>query len=125
MYIVFGLHFTTDWFQFTNEVAREIFQVLLFCALIANLVVDDVRCKNCKLMLYLGSISYGIYMYHMIVVILTLSITLKIQSIFNLSSLMVVLIVNMTCLIGTVLVSHFSYKYFESFFLASKYKFRN
>jgi len=124
VYFVFVLHFSTDWLISSNELVNEVFELLLFCSLIVNLVVDDKRFDKFRLIQHLGKISYGIYMYHMIVVNLVLFFFLKVHSLYDLSSTMLIILINLTCLMGTILVSHFSYKYFESYFILLKYKFR-
>ncbi|MBI9064242.1 MAG: acyltransferase [Marinilabiliaceae bacterium] len=125
VYLVFLFYFSTDWFQFHNETAKGAFELILFCVLIVNLVVDDKRFEKFRLMQYLGKISYGIYMYHMIVVNLVLFLFLKVHSLFHLSSTTVIILINLSCIMGTILVSHISFKYFESKFLLLKYKFRD
>ncbi|WP_096433085.1 acyltransferase family protein [Labilibaculum antarcticum] len=124
VYFVFLLHFSTDWFQFGNEYAKGAFEVILFCVLIVNLAVDDKRFEKFRFMQYLGKISYGIYMYHMIVVNFVLFLFLKLHTFFDLSSITLIILINLSCLLGTFFVSHFSFKYFESYFLHFKYKFR-
>ncbi|WP_289054512.1 acyltransferase family protein [Carboxylicivirga marina] len=124
IYLVFTVYFITDWLKFSNVLVNEGVATVLFSVLIVNLVMDDIRENKYPFMRYLGKISYGIYMYHMIVLNLVLFIGLKLQGMFNLSSLTSILFVNITCLTGTILVSHFSYKYFESYFLILKLKFR-
>ncbi|WP_430813447.1 acyltransferase family protein [Carboxylicivirga sp. RSCT41] len=124
VYLLFVLYFITDWFKFSNEFASEILQLLLFTILITNLVIDEYKGDKNSFMRYLGTISYGIYMYHMIVLNLVLFITLKLQDIFNLSSIAIILFVNLTCIFGTILLAHVSYRYFESYFLRLKQKFR-
>ncbi len=75
-----------------------------------------------KLLNFLGRISYGLYVYHMLVIFLihkffqNLSINIS-QSIFT------YIAVYSIVLILTVTLANFSYKYFESYFLGLKTKF--
>ncbi|MCT4588184.1 MAG: acyltransferase [Carboxylicivirga sp.] len=124
IYLVFVLYFTSNWFRFNNELVVEVFELVLFSLVIVNLVIDDIRGGKYSIIRFLGKVSYGIYMYHMIVLNLVLFIALKLQGIFNLSSLLMILLVNLFCILGTILVSHLSFKYFESYFLTLKLKFR-
>lgn len=77
--------------------------------------------KNFKFISYLGTISYGLYCLHFIgilVVINSMKI-LKIQQTFW----HVVLTETFLSLSLTIIISHFSYKYFENYFLKLKNKF--
>lgn len=89
---------------------------LLFAIIIVNLACnDDVNSvlEN-KITNYLGSISYGIYMYHFV------SLTIAIRTAIYFDALWVIYPITF---ILTFIISHLSYKYFESFFLKLKAKF--
>ena len=68
---------------------------------------------------YLGKISYGIYMYHMVILFLFELFIKKHNINFDYS---IIFITFMAIL--TILVSHWSYKYFEKVFLRLKSNFR-
>ncbi|MBQ0147778.1 MAG: acyltransferase, partial [Flavobacteriaceae bacterium] len=72
---------------------------------------------NPKVLEYLGSISYGIYMYHAIVFQIVGFIFLKIKIQDN--YLQIILFYS-TVVITTIGISAMSYKYFESYFLKLK-----
>ncbi len=74
---------------------------------------------------FLGKISFGIYMYHMIVVTFVLFIFMEISKFISMNEIIVILLINILSILGTVLISHLSFKYFESYFLNQKKKFRN
>lgn len=91
----------------------------MFILIISNLKQPFVV-KN-KGINYLGQISYGIYMLHTIVLNFVVFTFLKL----NLKSdVLTILIINLLVVSITFLASHFSYKYFESFFLKKKNNFR-
>ncbi len=66
----------------------------------------------------MGSISYGIYMYHLIVITGLLFCIQKIHA--NIPGYLLVILINLISVIATLLVAHFSMKYFESKFLQIK-----
>ncbi len=70
---------------------------------------------------FLGEISYGIYIYHM-PVLFVLSLILK-KHLSHFSTIYQVVIVNITVIIGTIIISYLSYTYFESIFLKMKPKY--
>lgn len=88
----------------------------LFAIIILNLACND----NLKTVLenkitnYLGSISYGIYMYHFV----ALTIAIRAAIYFD-----VLWIIYPITFLLTFTISHFSYKYFENYFLKLKSKF--
>jgi peptidoglycan/LPS O-acetylase OafA/YrhL len=101
--------------KFHNE-----FYALLFGIIILNFAANKsirISLEN-RFMNYLGNISYGLYMYHPIGIVLSLYIASTIGILSNW------LLLPMAVLI-TVSISAFSYKYFESFFLKFKDKFSN
>lgn len=104
--------------QFYNEIYAIIFTIVLL------LISTRERLSNFlenKVTVFLGNISYGIYMLHMIVVVL-LSMAVKhfIQPKVNFFNFLLFEI--MVCLV-TIFVSWISYEYFEKKFLALKKRF--
>lgn len=94
------------------------FYSLLFGILIINLAVNK-DLKNIlegKLIYYLGKISYGIYMYHFIVLIPVLMAVSK----FNFDNSIIIYMLVFTI---TIAISSLSYHYFEAFFLKIKAKY--
>lgn len=124
VYFIFAMHFTTDLFQFENVVVQNGFELVLFNLLIVNLANDDKITLTSKFANYLGRISYGIYMYHMIVINFVLFLFLEIQKRVTLDTWTTVLMTNVIAILLTILMSHISYKYFELYFLKLKKRFR-
>jgi peptidoglycan/LPS O-acetylase OafA/YrhL len=87
-----------------------------FCFVIVDQIQNE-RKISCawlhKRLLFLGKISYGIYMYHPIIIVISINLAL----IFGSMS-----IIYLFSFIGTITVSHFSYKYFEGYFLRRRFK---
>jgi peptidoglycan/LPS O-acetylase OafA/YrhL len=94
------------------------FYSVLFGIIIINLAVNK-KLKNIlewNVINYLGKISYGIYMYHFIVLIPVLMLASKINLNNNVIIYTLVLVI-------TIAISSFSYHYFETFFLKRKVKY--
>ncbi len=124
VYVVFVVHFATNLFQFENVMVQNGFELILFNLLIVNLANDERITMGSKFANYLGRISYGIYMYHMIVINFVLFVFLEIQKRMALDTWTTVLVINAITLLLTIFVSHISYKYFELYFLRLKKRFR-
>jgi len=94
------------------------FYSIFFGIIIINFSVNDqikISLEN-KILNYLGSISYGLYMYHSIAIVLVLYISLSFDIHTN-------WVIYPFSLIFTIIISGLSYKYFESFFLQFKIRF--
>lgn len=94
------------------------FYSILFGVIIINLA-ENKKLKNLlegKIISYLGKISYGIYMYHFMVLIPVLLLVSKLNVDNN------IIIYGLITSI-TIAISSFSYHYFESFFLKKKTKY--
>jgi peptidoglycan/LPS O-acetylase OafA/YrhL len=96
------------------------FYSVLFGIIILNFATNEkiqISLEN-RVLNYLGNISYGLYMYHPIGIVLALAITSSINFITNwlLYPLSFAL---------TIIIAGLSYKYYETFFLKFKTKFSN
>lgn len=94
---------------------------LIFMVLVLNLAANNKSLVTLefKPLNYLGKISYGLYMYHNLV----LTVVLKIIMMYNLADLgnaWVNIAFHIVALALTVVVSGVSYEYFEKWFLAAK-----
>lgn len=95
----------------------ELYSVL-FGIIILNFASNDkikISLEN-KVLNYLGNISYGLYMYHPIGIVLSLTICISIGFSTN-------WLIYLLSFIFTIIIAGFSYKYFESYFLKYKDKF--
>ena len=96
------------------------FYSVLFGIIILNFATNDtikISLENNTLN-YLGNISYGLYMYHPIGIVLALYICKSNNALTN-------WIIYPCSIVLTILLAGLSYKYFESFFLKFKDKFSN
>lgn len=94
------------------------FYAFLFGIIILNLAANKstvLKLEN-NLFHYLGKISYGLYMYHPLAIVITLK-TLAIFEIVNIG------IQYISVILITIVIAGVSYRYFESYFIQKKLKF--
>jgi peptidoglycan/LPS O-acetylase OafA/YrhL len=105
------------------KVIRDEVYACLFCIVILNLAgnPESILKMDNKLMNYLGRISYGIYMYHFIMINLALMI-LKQFRMDQSSGIFFNLALYALSLFMTVVTAAVSYRYFEKVFLNLKEK---
>lgn len=121
--LIFITYFTTTIFKSNlNTAFYNLFSLILFGTAISVFAIRSIKILENKTMNYLGKISYGIYMYHTIIMQFIGLIYLKIISKFNFHDTLDVIIINSTIIIITIIISHFSFKYYESYFLNFKRK---
>lgn len=121
--LIFITYFTTGIFTNNfNPFFYNLFSFILFGIVISALALKPIKVLQNKTMNYLGKISYGIYMYHAIALQLVGLIYLKMISKFGFQNTFDVIIINVCVIFITIVVSHFSFKYYESYFLNLKYK---
>ncbi len=119
------LYFTTNVFQFEIRWMTHFVTMVVFCLFVHTLAHNNfgMTIKN-KLWNYLGHMSYGIYMFHVIAMNIVVFFMLKVQAheIFN--DTITILLINILTFALTILFAHLSYTYFETYFLKLKTKFR-
>jgi peptidoglycan/LPS O-acetylase OafA/YrhL len=121
--LIFIIYFTTGIFTNNfNPFFYNLFSFILFGFVISVLAVKPIKVLQNKTMNYLGKISYGIYMYHAITMQLVGLIYLKVISKFGFQNTLDIIIINVCVILITIAVSHFSFKYYESYFLNLKHK---
>lgn len=125
IYALFILYFFTDLFVFSNDVMANVFKLIVFNLFIVNLSNDEKITIENKFLKYLGTISYGVYMYHMIIVNFVLFLFLKLSEKITLPDWATIGLIFIMCIGGTILFSHLSFKYMENYFIGLKRKFRN
>jgi len=114
----FVFYFTTNFFVNSLSLANyNLFSMLLFSLVIGFLSYKPYWVLNHNVTTYLGKISYGIYLYHVIVIQFIGLIYIKIFSKLELNFYLIVLVYNSIVLLMTIYISHLSYQYFEKFFI--------
>ncbi len=120
-FVIFILYFTTSIFKNNlSNMFYHLFSMLLFGFLLCVLVEKSIKVLENKLLNHLGKISYGVYMYHAIMMQVAGFIFLKFSVPSKISSLESILLFNLLVFTFTIITAHLSYKYFESYFLNLK-----
>ena len=121
--VLFILYFTTSIFQNSlSTISYHLFSTVLFGLTISSFAEKPIRILENKVLTYLGNISYGIYMYHAIMMQFVGFIFLKLTIIDKIPSYFSIILFNLLVLISTIIIAHLSYQYFESYFLNLKKK---
>ncbi len=119
------LYFITDWFIFEPLWLRGLFTCFLFGFFIHSLAFNNRGViLNSRLLDHFGSISYGIYMFHAIVLNAVVFLFLKLEIFRNLTDISTIILMHLLIFAGTLLIAHLSYTYFELYFLKLKNRFR-
>lgn len=120
IYTLFILSFFTNLLSFGDRSLTLMVQLFvsgMLFTLISYYPKFEIKSKTIN---YLGKISYGIYMYHMIVIIGMLFIVTKLNLQNSIGPTSFLIIFNLITLLLTTLIAHLSYKYFESIFYKTK-----
>jgi peptidoglycan/LPS O-acetylase OafA/YrhL len=97
-------------------------QAEFFSVFFGIIILNFAANENIKISLenkyfnYLGNISYGLYMYHPIGIMMAINLAVTIGYPSN-------WLIYPASLIFTILIAGLSYKYFEAYFLKFKHKF--
>lgn len=119
------VYFVTDFFKTGHSLPYNLISTLLFGLFIHTIAYNNKGFEiKSAFINYLGTISYGIYMYHVIALNLTVFVFLKLQKVSLLNDTFTILSINMMTFVTTFILAHLSYKYFEAYFLNLKLKFR-
>lgn len=118
LFLMFGVYFTTNFFNdLLSNANYNFISMLLFSMVIGFLSVKKYLFLNNRLITYLGKISYGIYVYHLIVIQFLGLVYIKIFTGFRIDYFIIVGFYNVFVIVLTIIISHFSYQYFEKFFM--------
>ncbi|SEO26734.1 Peptidoglycan/LPS O-acetylase OafA/YrhL, contains acyltransferase and SGNH-hydrolase domains [Mucilaginibacter gossypiicola] len=124
-FVLFVLVFFTNVFNPISSLNEQLYHTV--CGLISIGWIVTLAFSQpisaLKKFTYLGKISYGIYMYHMIMVNFVLFIVLKTKLAQVVNIPLLSIIINFSVIALTLILSHLSYKYFETYFLSLKNKF--
>jgi peptidoglycan/LPS O-acetylase OafA/YrhL len=115
--------FTINIGNFQSDDLNNLAYSILFAILIVNLAGNPkviINLEN-RILNYLGKISYGLYLYHWVVVVFIINILKK--TTLNTNSIAYNLILYGLCIGSTIATAHISYIFFELKFLSLKHKF--
>jgi peptidoglycan/LPS O-acetylase OafA/YrhL len=123
--VLFVLYFTTSFFSDHLPMPfYHLFSMCLFTVLLCTIIRKPLPLLANRKFEYLGKISYGMYMYHFIVVQIVGFVYLKMVSKMQLADATVIVFFYAFVILGTVITAHLSYNYFEKFFLKLKSRYR-
>ena len=115
---LFIIYFSTNFFiDFLSSANYNLVSMVLFSMVIGSLSCNSYFLLNNYLITYLGKISYGIYIFHPIVIQFTGLIYIKLFLKTEIDSFLIILFYNISVIALTVLISYLSYNYFETFFI--------
>ena len=108
-------------FPFSEMLAFKILLAVLYSLLILNVSAVTNKLINIEVpsLSYLGVISYGIYMYHMLVDYVLRMLVPRLQGL-QIPSVIIIIAYYLLLLTGAIIVAGISYKYFEKYFLQIK-----
>ncbi|OPZ98292.1 MAG: O-acetyltransferase OatA [Bacteroidetes bacterium ADurb.Bin408] len=111
-------------FLFTYPVFSSFIMIISFAWLIVNIALNkkSIFKLNHKFLEFLGDISYGVYMYHMLL-IFCFFLFFK-NTLAGMNNLLATVFFYVIISVGVIIVSHVSKKYFENYFLNLKSKFQ-
>lgn len=120
IYALFILSFTSNYFELRSLFFSHIFNMLISSFLIALIADYPIFIFRNDLIDYFGKISYGIYMYHMVIITGVLFIVSKTKVYVYIYEGVFIVLLNLIIVTLTILTAHLSYKYFESIFYTKK-----
>ncbi|OEK06755.1 acyltransferase family protein [Roseivirga misakiensis] len=120
--LLFLLNFTTSLFEIDDYFLRHMVRMVLSGFLVATLSTNPLFKINNKYVNHLGKVSYGIYMYHMIIISAVVVVLSKLNVELNLFGLLAFYAVCCTLVFG---VATLSYHFVEKRFLGLKKAFRH
>ena len=124
IFFLFIVYFITPIFRNNlTDFYYHLLSMILFGLTLCAFAEKPIKLLENKLLIYLGKISYGVYMYHAIMMQFVGLIFLKSNLHLKISSLNSIIIFNLLVLVSTIITAHLSFKYFESYFLNLKDKY--
>jgi peptidoglycan/LPS O-acetylase OafA/YrhL len=124
LFILFIIYFTTTFFSAFSFISYHLITMIVIGFFILSISFNPIYKIENKFIDYLGKISYGIYMFHSIVMQLVGFILLKLKNMIVLSNITLIILSYFLVILITIITSHLSYQYFEKYFLKQKIKYR-
>lgn len=121
IYLTILTYFLSNFFKNNlNENQYFIFSMVLFGLFLSVLSKKPILLLENRFLKHLGTISYGIYMFHAIAIQIVGFIFLKLINYKSVPEIYTIIVYTFLIILLTIIMAHFSYKYYESYFL--KYK---
>lgn len=123
--VMMTAYFTTNVFiDNLSEMGYHLFSMILFAVFLSAICLVPFSFLEHRIMKYLGTISYGIYMFHAIAMQLVGLVFIKLIPNMGLPDTIQILLFNTLVIVLTILFAGISYRYYESYFLRLKKNFR-
>lgn len=103
-----------------NENQYYIFSMILFGLFITVLSKKPIFILENRTLKCLGTISYGIYMFHAIAMQIVGLVYIKLQIENKIPEYLYIFSYTFLIILLTIIMAHLSYKYYESYFLKFK-----
>ena len=104
-------------FHVPAVVAHELFAIISLVIIIGQInFAKGIFCLETKLLNFLGKLSYGIYVYHPLVIF----ILAKYIRYIDINKELKFVLIFSTVIVATILISYFSYEYYEKYFIQLK-----
>ena len=117
----FIIYFFSDFFiNLFSTQGYHFFSMIFFSMVICLMSTFSIKYFDNAQVNYLGQISFGIYMYHSIVIQFIGLVYVKILNQYHINQLIFILFYNFLVISITVAISHFSYQYYELYFIKKK-----
>ncbi len=121
IYLIILIYLLSNLFKNNfNENQYYIFSMILFGLFLTVLSKKPIYILENRTLKYLGTISYGIYMFHAIAMQIVGIIYIKLQIENKIAENLYVISYTFSIIFLTIIMAHLSYKYYESYFLKFK-----
>ncbi len=121
IYLIILIYTLSNFFK--NNLSENqyfIFSMILFGLFLTVLSKKSIPLLENSIIKYLGTISYGIYMFHAIAMQIVGLIYIKLNFQNQISNTLYIISYTFLVIVLTIIMAHFSYKYYESYFLKFK-----
>jgi peptidoglycan/LPS O-acetylase OafA/YrhL len=120
LYCSFLIYFFTDWLHPSSDLGLHLISLVIFPLSILNLSHEKEWIIQSKLAEFLGEISYGIYMYHMIALNAIIFMNLQLRLDLIVHPFVFILLLNLSTILLTILLATLSYHLIEKKCIALK-----
>ena len=116
VYLLFFITFFTHLFRFDQFASFHLFHLVTSTMLVSLLADYPIFIIKNRLLTYLGRISYGIYMYHPIVITGWILVVQHTGIPYFISNGAYILIFTVCAILLTLFIAHLSHRYYETLF---------
>jgi peptidoglycan/LPS O-acetylase OafA/YrhL len=119
--LLFLVLFFTKFPVIRNDIVYYLVSAAIAALFICSISDYPIGVLKSKSLNYLGEISYGLYMYHMISITAILFLFSRLQLADKINNNFIsAIIINLGVIASTIVIAHFSYQHIELFFIKKK-----